>query len=133
MASTTPISKIKVFGGIQPIPKRNSNGEFTFPDYPEFRPNLSPKEVLQLGSFGGTYFRPIHSGVSKENYSGVWKELPADWLQGLDIKTQVASSTYRNSANKYKIDCGGDLEMWESSGWIMDVDPYGWFQWYVFG
>ena len=20
--------------------------------------------------------------------------------------------------------------MWESSGWISDCDPYGWFQWY---
>ena len=20
--------------------------------------------------------------------------------------------------------------MWESSGWITEVDPYGWFQWY---
>jgi hypothetical protein len=20
--------------------------------------------------------------------------------------------------------------MWESSGWISDIDPYGWFQWY---
>ena len=61
----------------------------------------------------------------------MWKELPIDWLEGLDIKTQIASPTYRNAINKYKIDCGGDLAMWESSGWIMDVDPYGWFQWYV--
>lgn len=22
------------------------------------------------------------------------------------------------------------LGMWESSGWISDADPYGWFQWY---
>jgi len=20
--------------------------------------------------------------------------------------------------------------MWEGSGWISDIDPYGWFQWY---
>ena len=24
----------------------------------------------------------------------------------------------------------GDLNMWETSGWIKDIDPYGWFQWY---
>ena len=22
------------------------------------------------------------------------------------------------------------LEAWESSGWIIEQDPYGWFQWY---
>jgi len=32
--------------------------------------------------------------------------------------------------NKYNIDCGGDLDMWEGSGWITAIDPYGWFQWY---
>ena len=25
---------------------------------------------------------------------------------------------------------GGNLDMWESSGWITNIDPYGWFQWY---
>merc|ERR1712156_1115090 len=29
----------------------------------EFRPNMTPKEVLQAGSFGGTFFRPIKSSV----------------------------------------------------------------------
>lgn len=128
--TVTAISRIIVNGTVEAIPLKNSKGEFTFSDHPEFRPNLSPKEVLQLGSFGGTYFRPIKSGVTNESYAGVWKELPSDWLDGLDIKTQIASPTYRNNVNKYKIDCGGDLHMWESSGWITDVDPYGWFQWY---
>jgi hypothetical protein len=27
-----------------------------------------PKEVLQAGSFGGTYFRPIYSSVTKKHY-----------------------------------------------------------------
>ena len=34
----------------------------------DFRPNLSPKEVLQQGSFGGTYFRPIYSSVTKQKW-----------------------------------------------------------------
>ena len=38
--------------------------------------------------------------------------------------------TYRNNVNTYKVKCGGDLDMWESSGWMRDSDPYGWFQWY---
>ena len=32
--------------------------------------------------------------------------------------------------NKYGVKCGGTLDMWESSGWISAIDPYGWFQWY---
>ena len=32
--------------------------------------------------------------------------------------------------NKYKVKCGSSLEAWESSGWIHEQDPYGWFQWF---
>lgn len=119
-----------VYDHVMPPPKRNPKGELVFTDFPQFRPNLTPREVLQMGSFGGTYFRPITSSVTGESYKDVWKELPKDWLEGLDIKTQIASSTYNKSLNKYKETCGGDLEMWESSGWITRIDPYGWFMWY---
>ena len=59
----------------------------------------------------------------------VYKEFPSDWFKGLDIKTHVTSSVYRNEVNTYKVKCGGSLEMWESSGWIHKQDPYGWFHW----
>jgi hypothetical protein len=115
----------------QPIPERNAAGELEFPDHPEFRPNLTPKEVMQLGSFGGTYFRPIKSGVTGVQYGAdEWKEFPVDWFAGLHIGSRVTSPTYRNEVNTYKVKCGGDLDMWESSGWINACDPYGWFQWY---
>ncbi|XP_071492802.1 uncharacterized protein [Diadema antillarum] len=117
-------------GYTAPLPKKNAKGELVFPDYPEIRPNMTPKEVLQAGSFGGTYFRPIKSSVTGEKYSGVWKELPKNWLEGLEVSKQVASSTYREDVNTYKVKCGGSLEMWESSGWIHKQDPYGWFMWY---
>jgi len=109
---------------------RNKDGQLVFKDWPDFKPNLCPKEVMQLGSFGGTYFRPIQSSITGEKYSGVWKEFPSDWFENLDTKTQVAASTYENRINKYKVKCGGSLQMWEESGWIIKQDPYGWFHWY---
>mmetsp|Transcript_3938 Transcript_3938/g.5447 ORF Transcript_3938/g.5447 Transcript_3938/m.5447 type:complete len:341 (-) Transcript_3938:40-1062(-) len=121
---------IVVLTEMKPLPQRNANNELLFPDFPTFRPNLTPKEILQAGSFGGTYFRPIKSGVTGLSYCDVWKEFPADWFEGLNIKRQVTNSVYVVDVNKYKQHCGGDLHMWESSGWITEVDPYGWFQWY---
>jgi len=124
-------AQVEIYQDREPIPSRDeATGELQFADYPDFRPNLTPKEVLQLGSFGGTYFRVITSGVTHQTYRDAWKEFPSDWFEGLEIKTQVASSKYNNSVNTYKVSCGGDLNMWESSGWITDADPFGWFQWY---
>merc|ERR1711973_969374 len=104
-------------GYTERIPKRNSDGVLIFPDEKEFRPNMTPKEVLQAGSFGGTYFRPIKSSVTGLKYNKMWNELPQNWLEGLDDE----------KINTYEVKCGGDLEMWESSGWNKEIDPYGWF------
>lgn len=114
--------KVEIYSKTMPEPKRNEKNELVFSDYPQFRPNLTPMQVLQMGSFGGTYWRPIKSGVTGQSYADCWRELPAEWLKGLDIRTQVASPVYRNTINKYGVKCGGDLHMWESSGWISDSD-----------
>jgi hypothetical protein len=120
-------------------PSRDKEGVLVFKDAPLFKPNLTPAEVLALGSFGGTYFRDIKSGVTGQQYRSTWRELPAEWLKGLDVPHQVASSKYNIRVNKYKVDCGAKLDKktdpcglgyWEKSGWIESQDPYGWFQWY---
>merc|ERR1719382_1192116 len=119
-------------GFTERIPKKNSDGVLLFSDAKEFRPNMTPKEVLQAGSFGGTYFRPIKSSVTGLKYNKMWNELPQNWLEGLDIKKMISNDykNYNPTVNTYKVKCGGDLEMWESSGWIKEVDPYGWVMWY---
>lgn len=122
----------KVLSYDMPLPTRNKKGELVFKDHPEFRPNLTPKQVLQAGAFGGSYFRNIASSVTGSKLKGVDQivELPEDWFEGLNLRSQVCSPIYNPSVNKYGVRCGGGLDMWESSGWINEQDPYGWFQWY---
>ena len=124
-----------------PPPKRDkATGLLTFvsndPDVSkilkEFHPNRTPEEVLRAGSFGGTYFRPIVSAVTNISYnpSDVLQDsVEKDWIKELPM-SMLTSKTYRTEINKYGVKCGGSLGMWESSGWIAPVDPYGWFQWY---
>lgn len=112
-------------------PNRGDDGCFEFPGFPGFRPNLSPEEVLRMGSFGGGYFRPIYSSVVKKSFDRAWEDgIPKRWLRGLDVGKQVASEVYDVKVNKYRVKCGQSLEQWEASGWIHEEDPYGWFQWY---
>ncbi len=124
-------------------PKRNkTTGELTFVAgedkdiaklLKDFKPNRTPEEVMRAGSFGGTYFRPITSAVTNIHYNptAVLKDtVQPSWIDGLNKSTMLTSSKYNTSVNKYKVKCGGSLGMWESSGWIADSDPYGWFQWY---
>ncbi|GAX11558.1 hypothetical protein FisN_22Lh248 [Fistulifera solaris] len=99
----------------------------------DFHPNQTPAEVLRGGGFGGTYFRTIKSSVNNKTYNGnevLADTIPEDWIKGLDKKRMLTSSTYKVDVNRYGVKCGGSLGMWESSGWISDIDPYGWFQWY---
>lgn len=123
------------------LPKRNKKTScLSFPSttsctdlIKEFHPNVTPEEVLRAGSFGGTYFRSISSAVTNISYKSsqvLENTLHPDWIAGLNKSTTLTSATYRASINKFKVKCGGSLGMWESSGWISDVDPYGWFQWY---
>ena len=125
-----PPTEIKIFKEKQNIPRKNKFGKLVFKDHLEFNPNLTPKEVIKAGSFGGTYFRNILSGITGKMYVGAWKEFPSDWVKGLDIEKEVTSQVVDASVNKYNIKGGGSLDMWESSGWITKIDPYGWFQWY---
>ena len=92
-------------------------GSLDFADFPEFRPNLTPKEVLQRGSFGGTYFRDIVSAVTGERHVGkeVIQQFPADWFAGLDLDTQVVSSVYDKNVNRFKVPLGSEaVHFWRN-------------------
>lgn len=84
------------------MPRKNSNGEIVFKDYPEFRPNLTPREMFKLGSFGGTYYREIYSSITKKNYKNVHKKYPSSWWKGIpeDHLTKPWDE-YDKSINKY--------------------------------
>ena len=100
-----------------------------FKDYPDFRPNLTPRDMFTLGSFGGTYWRPIKSGVTGKSYKNEHVKYPKSWWKGIPDE-HLTSDTCDVSINKYKVSVGTSLDFWESKGWINELHPYGWVQWY---
>ena len=45
-----------------------------FKDYPNFKPNISPLKMFKLGSFGGTYWRPIYSSIIDKELKDIHKK-----------------------------------------------------------
>ncbi|WP_286808682.1 hypothetical protein [Acetobacterium sp. MES1] len=81
---------------------------------PDFKPELSPKELLALGLFGGKYMTDCRS------------EFPEDWFDHAKL-----SPTRKDiSLNYYQVDASQPLKVWQANGWINPIDPRGWFQWY---
>ena len=80
----------------------------------KFNPQLTPKEMLKLGVFGGYYFEGKHN------------EYPNDWFK--DAK--LSKTGYNINLNCFKINSGLSREEWLKKGWITKEDPLGWFQWY---
>lgn len=86
--------------------------------HPDFKPELSPKEMLALGVFGGVYMRDCT------------KEFPRDWFSKAkfapkETKKHIAEINY------FKVNAGQPLSVWMKKGWINEAhDPRGWFQWY---
>jgi hypothetical protein len=102
-----------------------------FKDYPEFRPNLTPRQIFKMGSFGGTYWRPIKSKVTGKSYRNKHKKYPKSWWKGIsDSHLTTDFDEYDKSINRYKVKVGTTLEFWEGKKWITKYHPYGWVQWY---
>lgn len=116
------------------IPERNSRQtgaarDYVFPDFPDFTPNLSPREIFERGSFGGSYWRSITSAVTHKVYPSTQHLEFAEWWSGMD--DALLNSPVENvDLNRYKVHSGSSLAAWESQHWIHAQDPYGWVQWY---
>jgi hypothetical protein len=111
--------------------RKNKHGEIHFPDFPDFKPNLTPREIFKLGSFGGTYWRPIYSSVTNKNHRNKHLKYPSSWWTGInDDMMTLDWSNYDKYINKYCVKVGSTLEDWEEKDWIAKSHPYGWIQWY---
>ena len=91
------------------ILKKKSKEDF----YKLFKPQLTPKKMLELGVFGGSYFG--------ENI----KEYPKLWFKNAKI-----SKIFDVNINRFKVKSGLSRKEWQEKGWIFKQDPLGWFQWY---
>lgn len=81
----------------------------------DFRPNLTPKEMLELGVFGGKYMTDCK------------EEFPKDWYK----KAKFCHEFHDPKINFFGVNASQPLSVWRKKGWINEEhDPRGWFQWY---
>lgn len=86
--------------------------------HPEFKPDLAPKEMLELGVFGGRYMRDCQ------------KEFPGSWFKNAKFHPEETSG-HSKELNFFQVDASQPLSVWQQKGWIHPDDPRGWFQWYA--
>ncbi len=82
--------------------------------HPDFKPELTPKEMLELGVFGGKYMTDCGA------------EFPKDWYE----KAKLCSTKHDGTLNYFGVNASQPLSVWRRKGWIHEEDPRGWFQWY---
>lgn len=87
---------------------------------PEFKPDITPKEMLSLGVFGGAYFIGV-SGL-------IPSDLPKSWFSNTELSEDGEK---HGELNFFGISASQPLSVWRKKGWINEKhDPHGWFQWY---
>lgn len=82
--------------------------------HPDFQPELSPKEMLELGVFGGKYMTDCTA------------EFPADWFEA----AKLCHERHDPNLNFFGVNASKPLSYWREKGWIHEDDPRGWLQWY---
>ena len=81
---------------------------------PDFKPELTPREMLELGVFGGKYMTDCR------------REFPASWFK----RARLCHEQHDARLNFFKVNASQPLSVWKKKGWIYHEDPRGWFQWY---
>jgi hypothetical protein len=81
----------------------------------EFKPDLTPQQMLEIGVFGGVYFGDYPS------------EYPKSWWK----KAKISPDHSRYAEiNYFGVNASLPLREWRKRGWIYHEDPRGWFEWY---
>ncbi len=81
---------------------------------PRLKPELTPKQMLMLGVFGGKYLTDCAA------------EFPSDWF----TRAILSPSHSNPKLNYYGVSASQPLSIWRAKGWLHPDDPRGWFQWY---
>ena len=81
----------------------------------DFQPELTPKQMLEIGVFGGKYMTDCK------------KEFPKEWYKNAKLSPKKKDI----DINYFKVDASMPLSYWQEKGWIYEEDPRGWFQWYA--
>ena len=81
---------------------------------PEFKPQLTPADMLRLGVFCGKYMTDCRA------------EFPKSWF----ARAKLAASRRDCTLNYFGVDASQPLSEWRRKGWLHPDDPRGWFQWY---
>jgi hypothetical protein len=82
--------------------------------YPDVRPVLTPKEMLELGNFSGKYITDCTNGF------------PSDWFEN----ARLCSKRHDPDIDYFGVNASQPVAEWQRKGWIYEEDPRGWFQCY---
>ena len=81
---------------------------------PRFQPQLTPRQMLEMGIFGGKYM------------TDCTEEFPTDWF----ANARLCHERHVPELNFFGVNASQPLSVWRAKGWIHPDDPRGWFQWY---
>ena len=81
---------------------------------PDFTPDLTPRQMLALGVFGGRYLTDCQA------------EFPKTWF----TRAKLCPDRHDARVNFFGVNASQSLAVWRRNGWLRPQDPRGWFQWY---
>ncbi|MCJ7616843.1 MAG: hypothetical protein MUO43_09945, partial [Desulfobacterales bacterium] len=74
--------------------------------HPEFSPELTPKQMLEMGVFGGKYMTDCRD------------EFPKDWF----LYAKLCHERHDPKLNYFGVNASQPLSVWREKGWIYHED-----------